>query len=141
MVKSSQELVRATGTILRGGNRNLYKGNIMNKTHSMIIKLVLLLTCSLPTVASALCYFNFAGCASSSCGFNCSTTSTGPNAYSCYVSMDQCCQCISWALYCNCSFGLPGYGVGSSWYIYNDSVCVNGKCSGANPIPVTQPGS
>lgn len=106
----------------------------MKKLKSLRWRIAAVVLSVFPAMAGALCYFNFSGCASSSCGWHCTVVRTGPVAYSCYTSMTQCCQCASWVQYCNCTFG-TGVGVGVNYNVINNATCVSsvGLCA-VNPV-------
>jgi hypothetical protein len=78
------------------------------------------------SISSALCYFNFTGCDYDSCGIGCTAYATSATTYACYTSMDQCCECARWTIYCNCEFG-PGTGHGSNWYVFDPGYCNSSK--------------
>jgi hypothetical protein len=86
-----------------------------------------------PALGHALCNFNFAGCDYANCGVGCTVAWDDVNTYHCYNSMDQCCECVQWVVHCNCFFG-PGSGLGSAWYVFNNSDCVSGQCTGSGTM-------
>ena len=86
----------------------------------------------MPSFSTALCYFNFSGCGYFACEGN--TTGFGINTYFCAQSMDQCCQCIQYLRYCT-----NVNGIDCDWYVYNNSTCSGGHCSGTMPTRVEHP--